>query len=65
MVQFLRNTSLAAMFRFRARSFTTIACRAVEMAAQIKTPNMYGVSVSRTQGVVKGLTGGKCLPLYS
>ena len=51
---------MAAMFRIGARRFATTARRAMETAAQMEAPNLYGVGVSKAQGVVKGLTGGMC-----
>ncbi|KIM99614.1 hypothetical protein OIDMADRAFT_126156 [Oidiodendron maius Zn] len=45
------------MFRIGLRNFATTARRAVETVAQMEAPNLYGVGVSKAQGVVKGLTG--------
>lgn len=47
------------MFRKGVRTFTSTALRAAETAAQMEARNTYGVGVSKAQGVVKGLTGGK------
>ena len=47
------------MFRIGARTFATTARRAVETAAQIEATNVYGIGVSKAQGIVHGLTGGK------
>lgn len=47
------------MFRLGARTFATTARRAAETVAQMEAPNAYGIGVSKAQGVVKGLTGGK------
>jgi len=30
----------------------------------MEAPNSYGIRVSKAQGVVKGLTGGKHAPLF-
>jgi cysteine synthase A len=46
------------MIRIGARSFTTVARRAAQTAAQMEGPNQYGIGLSKVQGVVKGLTGG-------
>ncbi|TVY20468.1 Cysteine synthase 1 [Lachnellula arida] len=45
------------MYRLGVRRFTTTARRAAETAAQMEAPNQYGISVSKAQGIVKGLTG--------
>ncbi|TVY58974.1 Cysteine synthase 1 [Lachnellula cervina] len=45
------------MYRLGVRRFTTTARRAAETAAQMEAPNHYGISVSKAQGIVKGLTG--------
>ena len=50
------------MFRLGVRRFATTAVRAVESAAQMEASNLYGVGVSKAQGIVKGLTGGKVHP---
>lgn len=50
------------MFRHSVRRFATTACKAAETAAQMEARNAYGVSVSKAQGVVNGLTECK---LYS
>ena len=49
----------ATMFRIGVRRFATSAARAAETISQMEGPNSYGIQVSRSQGVVKGLTGGK------
>jgi hypothetical protein len=47
------------MFRTGIRRFATSAIRRAEVtAAQMEANNQYGVKISQTQGVVKGLTGG-------
>lgn len=50
------------MFRTGARGLATTARRAVQTAAQMEAPNLYGVNVSKAQGVVKGLVEGKSTP---
>lgn len=52
------------MFRLGVRRFATTAVRAAETAVQMEAPNPYGVVVSKTQGVVKGLTGGSSESLF-
>lgn len=47
------------MYRFGVRQFTTTARKAAEAVAQMEGPNPYGIKVSTTQGVVKGLVGGE------
>ena len=48
------------MFRTSVRRFATTATRSAEAVAQAESRNAtaYGISVSKAQGVVKGLTGG-------
>jgi cysteine synthase A len=50
------------MFRLGARTFATTARRAAQTVAEMEAPNAYGITVSKAQGVVKGLTGGKHTP---
>lgn len=47
------------MFRLGVRRFTTSVRLATQTAAQMEAPNQYGIRVSKAQGVVKGLVGGK------
>ena len=50
------------MFRTGARRFATSArqlAATAQTAAQMEAPNQYGIRVSKAQGVVKGLVGGK------
>lgn len=47
------------MFRIGVRRFSTTVWRAAETVAQMEGPNPYGIRVSKTQGVVKGLVGGE------
>ena len=42
----------------------TTAVRAAENVAQMEAPNQYGIGVSRAQGVVKGLTGGRLVQSF-
>jgi len=58
------NNYTTIMFRFGARTFVTTARRAAETAALMEAPNAYGIGVSKAQGVVRGLTGGKQLLFY-
>ena len=50
------------MFRLGVRRFTTTVARAAETATQMEAANQYGISVSKAQGYVKGLTGGRLPP---
>ena len=52
------------MFRLGTRTFATTARRAAQTIAEMEAPNSYGIGVSKAQGVVKGLTGGKHAPLF-
>lgn len=45
------------------RRFTTTACRAAETVSQMESGNQYGIQVSKAQGHVNGLVGGK-LQIY-
>jgi cysteine synthase A len=54
---------MSTMLRLGVRRFTTSAIRAAETASQIESANLYGIGVSKAQGIVKGLTGGKT-PLH-
>ena len=47
------------MIRTGIRRFATTARRAAETAVQMEASNQYGIGVSKAQGVVKGLTGGR------
>lgn len=55
----LNPSSATTMFRLGVRTFATTARRAAETAAQMEAPNHYGIGVSKAQGIVKGLTGGR------
>ncbi len=56
---FIAPIETATMFRLGVRTFATTARRAAETVAQMEAPNQYGIGVSKAQGIVKGLTGGK------
>ncbi|KAK0120356.1 Cysteine synthase 1 [Cadophora gregata] len=45
------------MFRLGVRTFTSTARRVADTAAQIEAADTYGISVSKAQGIVQGLTG--------
>jgi cysteine synthase A len=47
------------MFRLGARQFSTAVRRAAQTAAEMESRNQYGITVSKAQGVVKGLVGGE------
>ncbi len=47
------------MFKHGVRQFTRAAYRSAEILAQMEGPNQYGIQVSKAQGVVNGLVGGK------
>jgi cysteine synthase A len=47
------------MSRVVVRRFSTTIRRFTESAAQMEIPNQYGIMVSKAQGIVKGLVGGK------
>lgn len=51
------------MYRLGVRRFTTSVRHAAQTAAQMEAKNQYGIQVSKAQGVVKGLVGGKLLQL--
>jgi hypothetical protein len=53
------SAQAANMFRIGVRTFATIGKRAAETVAKMEGLNQYGIGVSKAQGVVKGLTGGK------
>jgi cysteine synthase A len=50
------------MFRVGARTFATTARRVAETVVHMEAPNQYGIGVSKAQGIVKGLTGGRSAP---
>ena len=57
-----KSDHFAIMFRTGARRFATSArqlAATAQTAAQMEAPNQYGIRVSKAQGVVKGLVGGK------
>jgi cysteine synthase A len=51
------------MYRLGVRRFTTSVRHAAQTAAQMEPKNQYGIQVSKAQGVVKGLVGGKLVQL--
>lgn len=55
----LSVNGLEIMFRTGIRRFASTAYHAAEGIAQAEAKNQYGIGVSKAQGVVKGLTGGK------
>lgn len=57
-----KSDNFATMFRTGARRLATSArqlAATAQTAAQMEAPNQYGIRVSKAQGVVKGLVGGK------
>jgi len=50
---------LRGMFKQGLRRFATSALRAAETTTQIEARNHYGIQVSKAQGHVNGLVGGK------
>jgi hypothetical protein len=51
------------MLKLGIRGFATTARRAADTVTKIDALNQHGISVSKAQGVARGLTGGKLTPL--